>query len=195
MDTLLIFIKNPVKGKVKTRIAQTAGEERALQIYLELLRHTREVALLTTARRLLFYSDFIDENDAWSSSDFQKMVQHGSDLGERMNNAFRLGLVQPDDRSVIIGSDCAALSHEIIATAFAQLENHPFVIGPATDGGYYLLGMRQHTPELFRDIAWSTEAVMPATLQRIKYLGATYYMLPELSDVDFESDWEREGWL
>lgn len=194
MNTLLIFIKNPEKGKVKTRIAQTAGEERALQIYLELLRHTREVALEADARRILFYSDFIPDKDDWPSQDFQKMVQHGTDLGERMSNAFLLGLIRPDDKAVIIGSDCASLTAEIIEEAFAKLEEYSFVVGPATDGGYYLLGMQHHTPEIFQEIEWSTEEVLSATLHKIKALGKTYFLLPELSDIDFEEDWEKYGW-
>lgn len=194
MNTLLIFIKNPEKGKVKTRIAQTAGEERALQIYLALLRHTREVSLQVDARRMLYYSDFIPDKDDWSSQDFQKMVQHGADLGERMSNAFLLGLIRPDDKAVIIGSDCASLSAEIIEEAFAKLEDYPFVVGPATDGGYYLLGMRYHTPEIFQEIEWSTEEVLPATLNKIRDLGESYFLLPELSDIDREKDWEKFGW-
>ncbi len=194
MNTLLIFIKNPEKGKVKTRIAQTAGEERALQIYLELLRHTREVCLQVDARRILFYSDFIPDKDDWPSHDFQKMVQHGADLGERMSNAFLLGLIRPDDKAVIIGSDCATLTKEIVEEAFAKLDDYPFVVGPATDGGYYLLGMQRHTPEIFQEIEWSTEEVLSATLQKIKALGETYFLLPELPDIDYEEDWEKYGW-
>lgn len=179
---------------MKTRIAQTAGEEQAFQIYQELLRHTREVALRVDARRILFYSDFIEEKDEWSSQDFQKMVQHGADLGERMSNAFLLGLINPDDKAVIIGSDCASLVPEIVETAFAKLEDYPFVIGPATDGGYYLLGMRRHTPEIFTKIAWSTAEVLSDTLHKIKDLGERYYLLPKLSDIDFEEDWQKYGW-
>ncbi len=194
LNNLLIFIKNPELGKVKTRIAQTAGDERALQIYQELLRHTREVALRVDARRILFYSDEIVGQDDWSSRDFQKMVQHGADLGERMSNAFILGLVQPDDKAVIIGSDCASLTPEIIEDAFRKLEENPFVIGPSTDGGYYLLGMTTHTRLLFQNIEWSTEEVFANTVERIEQLGQRYYLLPKLTDIDYEEDWEQYGW-
>ncbi|MDX1941581.1 MAG: TIGR04282 family arsenosugar biosynthesis glycosyltransferase [Saprospiraceae bacterium] len=194
MNTLLIFIKNPEKGKVKTRIAQTAGDERALQIYLELLRHTREICQQVNARRILFYSDFIEEDDGWSAQDFQKMVQHGTDLGERMSNAFLLGLISPEDKAVIIGSDNPLLTVEIVESAFAKLEDYPFVIGPATDGGYYLLGMRKHTPFIFKGIEWSTKSVFPETVKKVEALDAAYFLLPELPDVDYESDWEQYGW-
>ncbi len=194
MHHLIIFIKNPQKGKVKTRIAQTAGEDRALQIYHELLRHTRNIALNVAARRWLFYSDFINENDQWSAQDFHKMVQYGADLGERMRNAFSLILSQPTDRTVIIGSDCTLLTADIIETAFAKLEEYPFVIGPATDGGYYLLGMQRFAPEVFRGIAWSTDTVLSATLCAIEALDEAYFLLPALPDIDFEEDWEKYGW-
>lgn len=194
MDNLLIFIKNPELGKVKTRIAKTAGDERALQIYLELLRHTREVALQVDVRRILFYSDQIVGQDDWPSQDFQKMVQHGSDLGERMSNAFILGLIQPDDKAVLIGSDCATLTPAIIETAFQKLNDYPFVIGPTTDGGYYLLGMTQHTRVLFNDMEWSTEEVLANTIERIKAMDKTYFLLPKLTDIDHESDWAEHGW-
>lgn len=194
LNTLLIFIKNPELGKVKTRIAQTAGNERALEIYLKLLRHTREVSLQVDARRVLFYSDFIDEGDDWSSQDFQKMVQHGSDLGERMSNAFLLGLIGPDDKAVIIGSDCSLLTADIVETAFAKLNDYPFVIGPATDGGYYLLGMNKHNSGIFKEIEWSTESVFSETIKKIEASDSKYFLLPELPDIDYESDWEQYGW-
>lgn len=194
MKTLLIFIKNPQLGKVKTRIAETAGVERALQIYLELLRHTRALALGVDARRLLFYSDFIAETDDWHSNDFQKLIQKGDDLGERMQQAFQESFSLGASKVVIIGSDCALLTSEIIETAFQKLTEVPFVIGPATDGGYYLLGMNAYLPDVFENIAWSTEAVLPATLERIEQMQKDYFLLPELPDIDYESDWLQYGW-
>ncbi len=194
LNNLLIFIKNPEKGKVKTRIAKTAGDERALSIYHELLRHTREVALQVDARRILFYSDRINGQDEWQSQDFQKMVQHGADLGERMSNAFILGLIRPDDKAVIIGSDCPQLTPEIIHTAFQKLDEYPYVIGPTTDGGYYLLGMIKHTRSLFDNIEWSTGEVFAQTIKRIEALDASYFTLPKLTDVDYEEDWQQYGW-
>jgi len=194
LNTLIIFIKNPKFGKVKTRIAATAGDERALQIYHELLRHTREVALSVDARRLLFYSDFVDETDNWSSADFQKMVQQGADLGERMRRAFDLSVSLGASKSVIIGSDCAALSGAMIEAAFRNLDDYPFVIGPSTDGGYYLLGMDAYEPKVFEGIEWSTDAVLPATIAHFKTLNKDFCLLPALTDIDYEADWEKHGW-
>lgn len=193
MDTLLIFIKNPTLGKVKTRLASTVGEERALQIYLALLQHTRRIAQSLPVHRQLFYSDYIDLADEWPLVDFEKRMQAPGSLGERMAQAFQEAFVQAD-RVVIIGSDCASLSKEVVTTAFDLLHHHDFVIGPALDGGYYLLGMRSFFPEVFEKIAWSTVEVFPATLERIKALGKTHALLPTLSDIDYEEDWAKYGW-
>lgn len=192
-SALLIFIKNPEKGKVKTRLARSAGQDKALAIYRALLDHTRRVARSVDVERQLFYSKYIDPADNWSEEKFRKFVQQGEDLGERMLNAFRSAL-QTHERAVIIGSDCASLRPAIVEEAFRALDNHDFVIGPATDGGYYLLGMREVTPSLFENIAWSTDQVFSTTMARIRQLGKACYRLPELSDIDYLEDWEKYGW-
>lgn len=191
--TLLIFIKNPEKGKAKTRLAQGVGEERALRIYQALLGHTRQVAQGVEARRLLFYSSFVDEQDEWPATDFDKRLQEGHDLGERMQRAFAEGF-RAGSPVVIIGSDCAQLTSELVEEAIAHLQRHDFVIGPAEDGGYYLLGMRTFMPAVFEDIQWSTAGVFAATLQRLHANNWTCQLLPTLSDIDFEEDWEKYGW-
>ena len=192
-NALIIFIKNAEKGKVKTRLAKTVGDDKALQIYLALLKHTRNLALSITCDRLLFYSNTINRSDDWSNNSFQKHLQKGTLLGDKMYHAFQTAF-QDHDKVVIIGSDCASLSTEIIQTAFNQLEHYPFVIGPALDGGYYLLGMRKLQGIVFKDIEWSTENVLPETIKRIKSIGATHFLLPALSDIDYEEDWLKYGW-
>ena len=193
MVALLIFIKNAEKGKVKTRLAQTVGDDQALKIYQALLGHTRNIASSIRANRLLFYSSFVEKNDDWSPDDFLKLVQEGDDLGARMENAFRYAF-QQHRKVIIIGSDCASLSTEIVESAVRALDNYDFVIGPALDGGYYLLGMREYEPVVFRDIAWSTEKVFLQTTQQILQLQKSYFLLPELSDIDYEEDWQKYGW-
>ena len=188
-DHLLVFVKNPRLGHVKTRLARTVGDAEALRIYRVLLEKTRQAALAVAARRWLFYSDSVEKRDGWRARDFRKRVQSQSpDLGQRMENAFRDAFAAGAKRAVIIGSDCPQLSPEILRAAFQQLENEDFVLGPATDGGYYLLGMRAFRPEVFRGVAWSTEAVFAQTMQRIHALGASAALLPELTDVDTEED-------
>lgn len=187
---LLIFIKNPLKGKIKTRLAKTVGDDKALEIYQQLTKHTRQVAQDVEAHRFLFYSHFIDHQDDWPPIHFSKHLQQGHDLGQRMEQAFSIGLEQVD-KAVIIGSDCASLSPAIIERAFHQLDDYPFVIGPAFDGGYYLLGMNQFSPSLFEDMTWSTDSVFSETIKRIEALGQPFYQLETLSDIDTEEDWNR----
>ncbi len=174
-------------------MANTVGEDKALRIYQALVQHTRQVAQAVPAYRYVYYSDYIEDPDDWSTLHFSKHVQQGRNLGERIEQAFSLALEQRN-KAIIIGSDCANLTSEHLETAFQQLDEHPFVVGPAMDGGYYLLGMRQFTPSLFEDMAWSTDSVLSTTLARIKALGQSYYLLPELSDIDYEEDWEKYGW-
>lgn len=194
MNALLIFIKNPIKGKAKTRLAATVGDDEALRIYKELLRHTREIAANIDANRYLSYSFFIDKNDEWANNLFQKSLQISGDLGLKMKTAFEDAFEKGNKKVVIIGSDCASLTIEIVENAFNKLENHDFVIGPADDGGYYLLGMRTFAPSIFDDIAWSTEQVFPKTIENIQHLNKTYDLLPTLSDIDYEEDWKKYGW-
>ncbi len=208
---LIIFIKNPVKGQVKTRIARTVGDDRALEIYLELSKITRENAVVLMAHPdtilrgvncYVFYSDFIDTNDEWSNLGFEKQLQTGKDLGERMRNAFHF-VLQKHPFACIIGSDCPTLSVAILQQSFDKLADFDTVLGPSTDGGYYLLGIKNKEKEaentnftlkkalqhLFDDMVWSTAEVLPETLKRIKENNQTVSLLPELTDIDEEQDW------
>lgn len=187
---LIIFIRNPEKGKVKTRLARTLGDESALAIYNALLRHTRDIALTLTIKRFLFYSHYINQDDSWKQEEFVKKLQQGEDLGARMANAFSMAL-QTFNKAVIIGSDCPELTSDIIQQAFVALDTHPYAIGPALDGGYYLLGMRTPSPWLFNNMEWSTGYVLENTIQRIEAQNSTYQLLPTLSDVDEAEDWLR----
>jgi rSAM/selenodomain-associated transferase 1 len=193
MRTLLIFIKNPIPGHTKTRLAATVGDERALRMYGRLLDYTRGVTQEVDARRLLFYSDRITADDDWPQADFEKHVQSGADLGERMENAFAQAF-QDSDRVLIIGSDCPGIQPRLLERAFAALDNHDVVLGPAEDGGYYLLGLRRMVPALFRDMAWSISSVAQETRDRVHAAGLSLYELPVLRDVDYLEDWEYYGW-
>lgn len=192
-NALIIFIKNPEKGKVKTRLAKTMGDDKALAIYIALMEHTRKIAEALPVNRHLFYSETISETDNWKRYKFHKSLQIKAGLGEKMSHAFQQTF-QQNEKVVIIGSDCASLTPEIVQEAFDQLDKFPFVIGPAMDGGYYLIGMNQYSPEVFRDIEWSTASVFPSTIERIKKLDKRYHLLPTLSDIDFEEDWVKYGW-
>ena len=192
-QALLTFIKNPEKGKVKTRLAKTIGEDKALAIYKTLLEHTRKIALGINADRFLFYSQRINPTDNWSTAYFIKRVQADGDLGSKMQEAFRYAF-QTHQKVVIIGSDCASLTPSIVQAAFKQLDEYDFVIGPALDGGYYLLGMNAFYSVVFEGIAWSTATVLAETQSIIRSLQKSFYLLPALSDIDYEEDWEKYGW-
>ncbi len=192
---LLIFIRNPALGQVKTRLARTVGDAEALHIYHLLLAKTRVATLDAAVERWLWYSDFADSSDDWSQVNFQKMVQPSGDLGERMEAAFQAAFANGAAQVVIIGSDCPDLTGTILESAFHALDTSDFVLGPVPDGGYYLLGMRQLEPSLFQNIAWSTDTVRSTTLERIAAAGKNCTLLPMLTDVDTEQDWGLVGWL
>jgi len=190
---IIIFIKNIEKGKVKTRLAATVGDDQALKIYQALLGHTRKVAAAVDAERFLFYSSFIEKKDEWSEEFFNKKIQSAGDLGTRMSKAFE-EVLEKNEKAIIVGSDCASLTPEILQMALDKLDKVPFVVGPTFDGGYYLLGMNRFEPSVFENIEWSTASVFPTTLSRIKELGAEHFLLPKLSDIDYEEDWLKYGW-
>ncbi len=185
---LMIFAKNPELGKVKTRLAKTIGNEQALMIYVKLLEHTHAVADKVFADKAIFYSNKVQEFEILDYYKFPKFLQKGKDLGERMDRAFGQAFGQDYDKVIIIGSDCIEISSEIIEDALKALDDNNVVIGPAQDGGYYLLGMDRHYPHLFKNKVWSTSDVLLDTILDIKKLKLSYALLPTLSDVDEEKD-------
>ncbi len=187
-NLLLIFYRNPELGKVKTRLAATVGQAKALDIYLKLAAHTQNIALQTNANRVVFYSHQIEENDFWPDQYFKKEVQHGQDLGDRMNHAFEKAFALGYGKICIIGTDCLELSKEVIESAFIGLTHHDIVLGPAKDGGYYLLGMNKPNSMLFENKRWSTHTVTHDTLLDTLKLKRSVKLLPLLSDVDVEED-------
>lgn len=192
-NLLLIFIKNPVRGTVKTRLAQTVGDEKAYRIYLKLLHHTMEEAKKVDVPKQVWYSVSIDKDDKLSEQHFQKQVQRGGDLGDRMSYAFELGFRNGARKVVIIGSDCPDISPEIIEKAYEELTDNDLVIGPSEDGGYYLLGMNTFVPELFTGIDWSTESVLQQTYETVKKLSMSIFFLPTLNDIDTKEDLDRSN--
>jgi len=185
---LMVFAKNPQLGRVKTRLAKAVGDEKALDIYKILLAHTLTIAKIVNCDKAIFYSDYIDETDMWNEAKFVQNIQEGNDLGERMHNAFKYAFYKQYKSVVIIGSDCFDLNEQIITDAFEILKENEVVIGPAKDGGYYLLGMRTLYSDLFMNKQWSTKNVLPDTLLDITKLDVSIKLLPTLSDIDEEKD-------
>ncbi len=185
---LLIFTRNPELGKVKSRLAQGVGEENALEIYKTLLTHTRDIASQIECTRRVGYSVKVRKNDLWDNALFDKFAQEGEDLGERMSNAFKKGFKEGYEQIIIVGSDLFDLKTSHIEKAFKSLDTKDTVIGPAKDGGYYLLGMTQYIPTVFHHKQWGTETVYKDTITDLeKY---TVHTLETLNDIDYASDLE-----
>lgn len=191
-NMLGIFLKYPVPGQVKTRMAAAIGDDAAAACYQEMA----ELVLSRTAdteafRRILFITpeerilDFV----RWLP-DETFLPQRGADLGLRMADAFGRLLAQADG-AVLIGSDAPDISAELIAEAFDCLHRHDLVIGPAQDGGYYLIGMKRLHGSLFEGIAWSTSGVFAETLRKAETLNLSCRLLPELADIDTMEDYTR----
>lgn len=185
---LLIFVKNPEKGKVKTRLAKTVGDDKAYKIYLKLLNFTIQVVKKVDAKKQIWYSSFIDDSDGLGGPDFKKKLQHGKNLGQRMLKAFQSGFEDHFEKIVIIGSDCPGITPKIINDAFTGLNQNEVVIGPSEDGGYYLLGLRKLIPGIFEDIPWSTEQVFFETVNVLKKEEKDFELLPVLNDIDTAED-------
>ena len=186
-NALLIFVKNLIPGQVKTRLAATLGNDAAMDIYQQLLKNLNSKIQSLEAEKIVFYSKCM-EDDIWDSAIFKKVVQQGNDLGERMENAFKVSLAAGNKKAVIIGSDCPGIDESILNEAFEKLTGFDIVIGPATDGGYYLLGMKKNYPFLFQDFEWSTDRVLQQTIELCNRNQLSYFLLPELSDIDEEKD-------
>ena len=185
---LIIFYRNPELGKVKTRLAATLGEAKAFSIYLLLSEHTISITEKLDVHKALYYSEFVDHQDNWPPDKFQKHLQSGKDLGEKMTNAFQQGFTNGYKSICIIGTDCLELTSQIINEAFRKLLTHDIVLGPATDGGYYLLGMNSLHASLFNEKEWGTNTVLANTLHDIKLLGLNLFELETLNDIDEEKD-------
>lgn len=191
-NRLVVFVKNEESGKVKTRLAADTGDDKALEIYRKLLEYTRSVISDCNAVKEISYSRYIAEGDLWDNSGFSRSVQEGEGLGDRMLNAFKEGLQnKKSGKMVLIGSDCAELKSEHLENAFRLLGEKDLVLGPAADGGYYLIGMKYPYAELFQDIAWSTGEVLPLTLEKAKRSGLSVALLQKLNDVDTLEDWKK----
>lgn len=188
VEHLIVFVKNPIPGQVKTRIARTVGDAKAVEVYQHLLRYTQQLVSAFPGRCVVYYGDQINPNDGWNS--YAKYSQIGTDLGERMLHAFREQFAEGATTVVIIGSDCLTITPDHLQQAFDTLATTDVVIGPATDGGYYLLGMNALYPFLFQNMPWSQPDLCQKTEQAIGQHGLTFTRLEVLTDIDEWADYE-----
>lgn len=190
---LLIFARLPELGKVKTRLAQGIGDEAALAVYRELLARTRAAADGVGGQKKVWLTQavavpFMPEAVAAEWPGYAWQPQPPGDLGDKMLSAFAHSFAAGAACVVVIGTDCPGLSTALLRQAFELLTTHDVVVGPAADGGYYLLGMRGLYQDLFRNKTWSTASVLPDTLADAARLGLHVACLPTLHDVDTASD-------
>ncbi len=185
-NLLMIFTRNPELGKCKTRLATTVGDQTALDIYKFLLQHTVSITKSLKLSKQVHYSVKVRENDFWNPEIYNKKQQLGNDLGKRMEYAFTEGFAEGYKKIIIIGSDMYDLGLKDLEYAFMELETHDYVIGPAEDGGYYLLGMKSLHSQVFRNKVWGTETVLRDTLKDLK--NENIKILEERNDVDIYDD-------
>lgn len=194
---VLLFVKYPEPGKVKTRLAATVGAERAAEIYRQLAEEVlRRLPADLEVLAMFDPPERAAELAAWlrrppGDAALEWIPQSPGDLGVRLRDAFAAGFARGFDALAAIGTDCVELGHVHFAAAWPALAQHDAVLGPAVDGGYYLLALRAPHPELFRDIAWSTDTVSRQTLDRAAEAGLSLHLLPELRDIDTEEDLRR----
>ena len=193
-NRLVILLKAPRAGAVKTRLAQTLGADAACAAYRQLVGTLLANLSSLRAVELCFTpGDAGAEVEPWLREEWSLCPQSEGDLGGRLHAVFADHFRSDADRVVVIGSDCPAVTATDIKDAWLALSAHDVVLGPALDGGYWLIGLRAPQPGLFTAMPWSTDAVLAETMRRAREAGLRVALLRELSDVDTEADWER--WL
>lgn len=185
------MIKYPEPGKVKTRLAEDIGPEKAALICRQVTEQVMKQTIPVAGEydRFVFYDppERIHDFISWLQNE-KFIVQKGGDVGERMEKVIRHLLENGADKAVITGADIPDLNSKIIMQAFELLDQSDVVIGPASDGGYYLIGMKSTLPELFRNIPWSTKDVFAETIKILQHSDKSYGVLPILSDLDTIED-------
>lgn len=191
-EQLIIFVKAPRPGFVKTRLAATVGAETALDTYQTLVEVIRSNLETISDVDLHFTpDDASDEIAPWLCENWTLSPQAEGDLGNKLKHAFHRAFAQGAKRVAIIGSDCPYVAADDIRGAFSELSHHDLVIGPAHDGGYWLIALNAPAPGLFEEINWSTETVLQETLKKAKNEGLSISQLRKLSDVDDVADLMR----
>ena len=188
---VLVFVRAPEPGRVKTRLAASIGAEAALRVYVRLAEHAvREARALEDAVVRVHFTppEAGGRVRAWLGEGITYFPQAEGELGERMRRAFEEAFAAGFGRVAIIGSDLPDLSTDLLRRALALLEEHEAVLGPARDGGYYLLALRRPFPAIFEEIPWSTDRVLALTVQRLRAAGVEAALLEVLSDVDEVGD-------
>lgn len=191
-NCILLFIKYPQIGKVKSRLARDLGEEITVELYQnfvqDILSSIREIE---ADLKICFHPPDLRERFVeWLGGDYDYLPQDGQDLGERMAKGLTRVFSEGYDKAIIIGSDSPDLPGDIIEIGLSSLCSNDVVIGPSHDGGYYLIGFDKEgfLSEVFRGIAWSSATVFKMTIDIIGKAGLKVFVLPEWRDVDTLDD-------
>ena len=203
---LIVFTRYPEPGKAKTRLIPVLGAEGAANLHRQMTEYTiSQVRQLQTDRDVAIEVYFTASDmpparlrdraafQNWLGSDLIYHPQGEGDLGTRMGQAFKTAFSSGIDSAIIIGTDCPSLNADLIAEAFQKLDQNDLVLGPATDGGYYLIGLRRLIPELFVGINWGTSEVYQKTVQIANNLKLSVANLTFLSDIDRPEDLGKLG--
>ncbi|MGP0128766.1 MAG: TIGR04282 family arsenosugar biosynthesis glycosyltransferase [cyanobacterium endosymbiont of Rhopalodia musculus] len=194
---LIVFTRYPEPKKTKTRLIPALGAEGAAKLQLQLTEHTiiEVKKLMKEISTAVYYTGGSQEvMKSWLGNDLNYCPQQEEDLGNRMKFAFEDSFKLRFSRVVIIGIDCPDLNIEIIGNAFELLDKNDLVLGEASDGGYYLIGLQKIIPELFQNIPWGTNEVLSKTIIIAQQLKLNTFILPVLSDIDRPEDlaiWEK----
>lgn len=192
-EVLSIFVKNLIPGTVKTRLAKDLGIDVAIEIYKELVRITAEATNTLKIDKCVYYSEYIESNDQFDDAKYQKHIQEGKDLGQRMQNCFYDAFELNFDKIILIGSDTPDITDQIISQGFAELDKHDIIIGPAQDGGFYLIGMKEPHENLLNKRTYGHEQVLNELLNEIENRNLSVFKLPTLIDIDVKDDLKKAG--
>lgn len=194
-DHIVVFVRAPILGHVKTRLASETGPARALEIYRALTEHVVRVVRSTGARVVVAHApaDAGPVVRAWLGDDVEYEPQADGDLGARMAAVFASRVAHGADRVVIVGSDCPTITLKTISAALTALDDADVVFGPALDGGYYLVAARALHAVLFRDVPWSSTRTLEVSLTRARDAGLRVALLPAMRDIDTIDDWRAYG--
>ncbi|MEN8142095.1 MAG: TIGR04282 family arsenosugar biosynthesis glycosyltransferase [Thermodesulfobacteriota bacterium] len=195
---LIVFTRYPQAGRTKTRLIPALGAEGAADLQRQMTKQIVRTALLLTEDvpleiEINFAGGSIGEMENWLGQDLCYRPQGSGDLGEKMDRAFSESFHDGYHQVIIIGADCPNISVPILTEAFNKLAEQDLVLGPATDGGYYLIGLSALYPRLFTKLPWGTSKVLPKTLAIAEKLALSLFLLEELSDVDRPEDLKYFG--
>lgn len=178
---VVVMARPPIAGKVKTRLAVSLGNDNTLRVYEILLKHTINFLEKSDYDVYWFWSEAFEGR---ANASFHHFVQNGEDLGERMESAFAKMFHDSLSEVIMIGTDCFELDEIRLGEAFEALSRCDVVLGPASDGGYYLIGMRSLHEGLFHEMPWSTSQLMECSIQHLREQQLSFVLLPMLSDID-----------